>query len=297
MKRILILGGSGFLGSYLVNFFRDVFDVVYSYNSQNVSSSNFGNGFFLNALDHQSVKECVKKYKPDFLLNAVALANVDEVQKRESVGHDLNVSFPLCLSEISIEYNCKLIHVSTDHFAAKPFIFMKEIDIVYPVNLYGKQKLEAEKGILFANSSAIVLRTNFFRSDIQRGRGLLEWFIYRLKRNEPFDGFTNVSFTPISCKILGESIIKLLDINYSGLINVSSSESITKYDFAVAVAKTINADLSLINPCEVQDRADLVSRPKNMCLDNSKFSKVSGFKVPSITDMIQLEIKSRDEVE
>jgi dTDP-4-dehydrorhamnose reductase len=81
------------------------------------------------------------------------------------------------------------------------------------------------------------------------------------------------------------------------LINVSSSESITKYEFAVGVAKTINADLSLINPCDIQDRADLISRPKNMCLDNSKFLKVTGFKVPSIPDMIQLEIRSRDKVE
>jgi dTDP-4-dehydrorhamnose reductase len=297
VKRVLILGGSGLLGSYLVNYFRDVFEVVYSFNNQNTLGSNFKNGFFLNALDHQSVEECVIKYKPDFILNAVALANVDEVQKRDKAGHDLNVIFPLYLSKISMEYNCKLIHVSTDHFAAKPSVFMKEIDMVDPVNLYGIQKLEAEKGILFANSSAIVLRTNFFRADIQRRRGLLEWLIYRLKRNEPFDGFTNVSFTPISCKILGDSIIKLLDVNYSGLINVSASESITKYDFAVAVAKTINADLSLINPCDIEDRVDLVSRPKNMCLDNSKFLKVTGFKVPSITDMIQLEIKSRDKVE
>jgi dTDP-4-dehydrorhamnose reductase len=293
MKRILILGGSGLLGSYLVNYFRDVFEVVYSYNSQGALDSNVGNGFFLNALDHQSVDLCVKKYAPDFLLNAIALANVDEVQKGGKLGHDLNVSFPIILNEISVKYGCKLIQISTDHFSAGSSILIKENDIVKPVNLYGAQKLEAEKGILFANSSALVLRTNFFRSDIHRGRGLLEWIIYKLKRNEPFNGFTNILFTPVSCEILGESLLKLLDVDYSGLINISSSESITKYDFAKAVAKIIKADLSLINPYDIEDRADLVTRPKNMCLDNSKFIKVTGLKVPSIADMIQLEINSR----
>jgi dTDP-4-dehydrorhamnose reductase len=88
----------------------------------------------------------------------------------------------------------------------------------------------------------------------------------------------------------------LLEIEYSGLIHISSSEGITKYDFARFIANSLKANSDLINPCDFEERPDFVTRPRNMCLDNSKFIEITGFKIPSIADMIEKEIRSRDNI-
>ena len=294
MKRILILGGTGLLGSYLVNYLKGFSEIYYSYNSQTVVDSNDKNAFFLNALDHKSVESYIREIAPDILINAIALANVDEVQLKRELGYELNVKLPVFLNEMSIKYNYKLIHISTDHFSGDSPGFIRENDSVHSLNYYGEQKLEAEECLLSLPSTAIIVRTNFFRHDFNFQRGLMEWIICKLNNNQSFNGFTNVHFTPVSCEVLSKGILKLLEIEYSGLVHISSSEDITKYDFARFIANSLKANSSLINPCDFEERPDFVTRPRNMCLDNSKFIEITGFKIPSIADMIEKEIRSRD---
>jgi dTDP-4-dehydrorhamnose reductase len=296
VKKVLILGGTGLLGSYLVNYFKGFSEIYYSYNSQAVVDSNVNNSFFLNAVDHKSVESYIREIAPDILINAVALANVDNVQVERKLGYELNVMLPLFLNEMSIKYNYKLIHISTDHFSGDSPGFIRENDFVHSLNYYGEQKLEAEERLLSLSSTAIIVRTNFFRHDFYLKRGLMEWIIYKLNNNQPFNGFTNVHFTPVSCEILSRGILKLLEIEYSGLIHISSSEGITKYDFARFIANSLKANSDLINPCDFEERPDFVTRPRNMCLDNSKFIEITGFKIPSIADMIEKEIRSRDNI-
>jgi len=296
VKKVLILGGTGLLGSYLVNYFKGFSEIYYSYNSQAVVDSNVNNSFFLNAVDHKSVESYIREIAPDILINAVALANVDNVQVERKLGYELNVMLPLFLNEMSIKYNYKLIHISTDHFSGDSPGFIRENDFVHSLNYYGEQKLEAEERLLSLSSTAIIVRTNFFRHDFYLKRGLMEWIIYKLNNNQPFNGFTNVHFTPVSCEILSRGILKLLEIEYSGLIHISSSEGITKYDFARFIANSLKANSDLINPCDFEERPDFVTRPRNMCLNNSKFIDITGFEIPSIADMIEKEIRSRDNI-
>jgi dTDP-4-dehydrorhamnose reductase len=296
VKKILILGGTGLLGSYLVNYFKGFSEIYYSYNSQTVVDSNVKNSFFLNALDHKSVESYIRDIAPDILINAIALANVDNVQVEKELGYELNVRLPVFLNEMSIKHDYKLVHISTDHFSGDSPGFIKENDSVFSLNCYGEQKLEAEKSLLSLPSTAIIVRTNFFRHDFYSKRGLMEWVIYKLNNNQPFNGFTNVHFTPVSCEILSRGILRLLDIEYSGLIHISSSEDITKYDFARFIANSLKANSNLINPCDFEERPDFVTRPTNMCLDNSNFIEITGIKIPSIADMIEKEIRSRDNI-
>ena len=66
------------------------------------------------------------------------------------------------LSKICKKKNVKFIHISTDHLYSKLIPFKNEKIKCNPINVYAKQKLMAEKGVLLNNKNALVLRTNFF---------------------------------------------------------------------------------------------------------------------------------------
>jgi dTDP-4-dehydrorhamnose reductase len=85
-------------------------------------------------------------------------------------------------------------------------------------------------------------------------------------------------------------LIKLLELNFSGLINVSSNEVMSKYDFHQTVLDYLKLSKDLHKPFSIDDIKLRALRPKYMALDNSKLVETTGINFPSIYDMIREEI-------
>jgi dTDP-4-dehydrorhamnose reductase len=83
---------------------------------------------------------------------------------------------------------------------------------------------------------------------------------------------------------------KLLEIDFSGLINVSSNEIISKYEFHQQVLNCFGVSNNSHKPISVTKVSLKALRPKNMSLDNSKLIKATKVTMPSIYDMIKEEI-------
>jgi dTDP-4-dehydrorhamnose reductase len=102
--------------------------------------------------------------------------------------------------------------------------------------------------------------------------------------------FRDVLFTPISINQLIKSSIDLVNKEVFGSINISSNESVSKYDFHRMVLNSLDLDTGLLKAVSIDDFPHLVKRPKNMSLDNAKLRGISDLKIPSIYDMIIEEI-------
>jgi dTDP-4-dehydrorhamnose reductase len=285
MKKILVLGASGSLGSRIHQSISNSYGTFFSYSPVNKS-----NLYYLDVLNLNKFRELLEEIQPDVVINCVGFTNVDDCEKFPEKSWIINCKSPVGIAEICKENDVKFVHISTDHYLNISNVKLLETDPIGLVNQYSYTKFYAEKMIIKVNQNAIVIRTNFFHFNFENPTSFLDKLIIRSRNKVITQSYNDVWFTPISTKTLILYLNKLLELNFSGLINISSNEVISKYDFHQTVLDCLNTSKDLHRPFSVDDIKLRALRPKYMALDNRKLVGITRINTPSIYDMIREEI-------
>ena len=152
-------------------------------------------------------------------------------------------------------------------------ILHSEEDEVRLINVYAKSKYEGELEVLYNCQSCIICRTNFFGYGPVHKNSFSEWIEESAKNNKKIVLFKDVFYTPVSGKNLAFYAHKLLENNFSGIFNISSDKKISKFEFGQLLCDKLNIPSYSILPGSIDDRSDLVKRPKSMSLSNAKLTK------------------------
>ena len=135
MKKILVLGSSGFLGKYLCKYLKKKNLKVYEQGRKKNSQIK------LDLLNKDKLKLVILKIKPDIIINLVAETNLEKCEKSLIYAKKMNIETIKNVVESinEIENNRKpfLIHFSTDNvYSGKGPHNEKRIK---PLNNYGSQ--------------------------------------------------------------------------------------------------------------------------------------------------------------
>ena len=218
------------------------------------------------------VQRILETYDINIVLNCIGLTNVEECERDPSKAFRLNSHLPKIIANACNSTNTKLIHISTDQLFDDKNILHKEEDNVRLLNIYAKSKYEGEIEVLNNCKSSIICRTNFFGYGPAHKNSFNEWIEESAKKNKKIVLFKDVFFTPVSGKNLAIYAHKLLEYNFSGVYNISSDNKISKFDFGKLICKKLNIPSFAIFAGSIEDRPDLVRRPKSMCLSNKKLT-------------------------
>lgn len=282
----LILGGTGFLGSEFVKSLAKSNIVEATYHKKIPFEFAEVKWHKFDATERNAQNELINRIRPKVVINCIALSDVELCESQPSLATDLNSNFPRILAVTCARLGIYLIHISTDHYESYVRRPRKENDYMYGSNQYGISKLQGEVAIQEENAAALILRTNFFGYSNSESKSFLNWVIKNLESNTKIKGFINVDFSPISIPELIKCTLDLRNINFTGIVNVASNESITKYDFIRLVAKVFSLNTELIEP-EISDTLKgRVKRPNYMALDNSRLVAVLKREINSIESMI-----------
>jgi len=178
-----------------------------------------------------------------------------------------------------------LIHISTDSVFDGTKGSYKEEDSTNPINVYGKSKLLGEKLLQENLDNFIIIRTNLFGYNHQE-RFLLNWILKNLKEQKEFTGFEDIIFNPLEISFLSDLIVKLGNIEYSGIVHLGSDEIISKYDFGCEVADILGFDKKVIKKGSIEHSNLIAKRPKNTSLSNLKAKKILKINFPSLKEQI-----------
>jgi dTDP-4-dehydrorhamnose reductase len=285
MKKILVLGASGSLGSRIHQSISNCYGTFFSYLPVNKS-----NLYYLDVLNLNKFSELLEEIQPDVVINCIGFTNVDDCEKFPEKSWIINCKSPVDIAEICKVNDVKFVHISTDHYLNISNVKLLETDPIGLVNQYSYTKFYAEKMIVKVNQNAIVIRTNFFHFNFENPTSFLDKLIISSRNKVITQSYNDVWFTPISTKTLILYLNKLLELNFSGLINISSNEVISKYDFHQTVLDCLNTSKDLHRPFSVDDIKLRAIRPKYMALDNRKLVGITRINTPSIYDMIREEI-------
>ena len=108
-----------------------------------------------------------------------------------------------------------------------------------------------------------------------------------ISQKRKIKGFKDVFTSIIYTLRLADIVDRMIDRNLSGIFNCVSSDSLSKYDFAVKLAEHFHLDSSLIIPDSVDHFSFKAKRSKNLSLDTQKLSKSLQCSLPAISESIE----------
>ena len=293
LKKILITGSNGLLGSNLVQFFTHLPGYNVFLTSQR-PSVNQGVGFFTQGdlLEKPFVDNLFSSIRPDIVINTVSLVNVDQCEEQPDLANQITVQTAENIALASNQNNCRLIYISTDHLFDGKKSFYSEDDSPNPVNMYGKTKLQAERKTQKYAPESVIVRTNFFGwSPLGHAPTFGEWVFNNLKEQKPMTLFTDYYFSPIEITFLAEAIQNVATSDFSGIINIAGSERCSKYEFGMKFAQICGFNPSQINPSKITQNSFKTPRQQDLSLSVEKFRKIFKKDLPNLNQSIEQTLR------
>tara|TARA_B100000767_G_C19732359_1_gene522298 strand:+ start:665 stop:1600 length:936 start_codon:yes stop_codon:yes gene_type:complete len=284
MKKILITGGAGYLGSVLstelvsLGYDVTVIDLL-KYEKNSLSHLFYFNNFTLITADINK-EEVIKKYikKFNFIIPLAALVGAPLCEKNKLLAKKTNVgSLKLILKYI--KKSQKLIYPTTNsgYGIGQKNKYCDEQSPLNPISLYGVTKLEAEKLVMqHKNSVAFRLATVFGFSYRMRTDLLVNNFVERAvktKRLDIFEPHFRRNYVHIRDVVNAMLFaIKNFDKLKNNIFNLGlSSANLTK----INLAKKIKSHYNPVKIKIIKNRSDPDKR--DYYVSNRKIEKY-GFK-------------------
>ena len=288
--KVLIIGENSLVGSTLSNYAKNTFDVYHTYHNIRINNKN--------SIQIDIVKEThkildlIKKIKPDLVIHTVAYANVDFCEKNNHDANFLHVTVTQKIAQTCASIGTKILYFSTDAvFDGKQNEKYVESDISNPLSYYGKTKLAAEKILMDTSKNNIIFRTTVIYGPYSRSR-FTSWVLDNLKQDKPVPAFTDQFNTPTLIDDLCKVILDILNLDLSGIYHAAGKTCLSRYDFALKLAKKFDYNEELIMPTLSSTVNQIAPRPKNGCLDSTKLEKILNFEFSSIDSGIDFMKKS-----
>lgn len=170
MKKLLITGASGFVGSRTAEFYREKYDVYAPFHKE------------MDITDKESVYAVFERFRPDYVVHCAAVSDIGKCDREPEWSWKVNVDGSRNMAKISGQYGAKCLVCSSDQVyqgncRKGPH---REEESIESVNLYAKEKKRAEEECLGENPECVVLR--------------LSWMydVHKENRKEQGDFFTRL---------------------------------------------------------------------------------------------------------
>ena len=232
--------------------------------------------------DKKQTLQVLEELRPDHIIHAAAEVRVDWCEEHPTEAVRSNVDTSATLADFAPRVGGHLLYVSTDSVFDGEGSNYKESDNVAPVNVYATTKLRGEIEVLRRHPAAIVTRTNFYGWTGCHKLGLVDWILQQLAQGRELPGFTDAIFSPLLVNDLAIALLDLAAHDVSGIFHVVGPEMISKYEFAVRVARLFGYDPELVRPSRTADVPMKALRPLNTTLDTSKLSSLLGHALPDV---------------
>lgn len=269
MKKILVFGGAGLVGSKFIDL-----------NSQNFEI-NAPDILELDILNKNQVLKGIENFNPDAIVNFAAYTNVEaaEDQKgdKDGICFQINAIGAKNVAEAARDFNKYLIHISTEYVfdGTKSEGPYKEEDKQNPINWYGETKYFGEQYVLESGCYLGLIRICMpFSPFYELKKDIARFFLGELKAGRQINAIDDQKVTPTLVSDIANALSVLVDKETHGIYHVCSSNFTSPFEFAKSIAKTFNLSEDLVRPVSFDEyiknkKGKLL---KNSWLDSGKFT-------------------------
>ncbi|NTV46739.1 MAG: SDR family oxidoreductase [Chlorobiales bacterium] len=290
--RVLITGANGLLGQKLIDCFAadKSFDLLGTSRQKEPYNETASFGYVaLDTTDRGAVKELIWNFEPDYIINAGAFTNVDACEREKEASWKANVTAVENLVAGARLVKAKVIHVSSDYIFDGKNGPYDEAAPPNPLSYYGRGKLAAENVIRNSGDHWAIIRTMVIYGIANKvKKNFAMWLAEELSQGHPVrvvvDQIGNVTLADD----LARGIHMLVCKGKRGVYNMAGSDILSRFEFAVKLAKVFGYDPDLISPIKTSDLNQPAARPLHSGLITLKAETELGMHFLCSTEGLRL---------
>src|SRR6267378_3560052 len=273
--RILVTGASGLLGKRLAELaLQKGHDVISSYKN-NVPVH--GKPLEVDLTRSTAVRKAFLGVRPDVIINTAAMTDVDKCELEPEAAFSANSKAVSNIANAAKETESFVVQVSTDYVFDGERGAYSENDETRPINKYGESKLEGEKVVMNELDKQVwsIARTSVIYGWGRASRPNAATFVYeKLFRGESIRMARDLFSSPTLNTSLSAMLIEIAERQLPGIIHVAGATRLSRYDFAIGLAKTFGLDATLINAVQARDIQWMAKRPADSSLTVGRAQKL-----------------------
>jgi dTDP-4-dehydrorhamnose reductase len=232
---ILIVGGSGFLGSELIRQARTAGHTTVATYATAPGRSSPTAWCPLDLRDAGRTDAVMAGVNPAVVINASS-GRADWAVTAEG---------PLQLAIVAAKHGTRMVHVSSDAvFSGAGRVHYDESCLPDPVTPYGAAKAAAETGVLAVHPKAVVARTSLI---IGHGRSEHEQLVHQLAAGT-VDGalFTDDIRCPVHVSDLAAALLELASGGAAGIRHLAGTDALSRHELGTLIARRDGLDASCL---------------------------------------------------
>jgi len=275
MKKMLITGVSGFVGSNLAVYFRDKYRVTGTYYKTPIRIKGCQT-LQVDICNKNEVSGVISRVQPNIIVHCAAMTDIDECERKPELASRVNLVAVESLCRMVGPTGVQLVFFSTDQVYDSPRSQTQschEFSLLKPITMYARTKGKAEEMVKeFCVNYQVVRLALCYGMSAGVNRCFTDGLDVGLRRRKPFTLFTNQFRTPILVDDVCVCLDKIIeDSPPNETYNIGGPQIISRAVFGKLYAKIFNYDEKTIVPVTMTASADHAPRPFNASLDTGKF--------------------------
>lgn len=269
--RVLVTGTGGLVGSAVASLASKRHEVFSAFNRH---PPRDGVPVRLDLLDKEEIGSVVRRTKPEVVIHAAALTDVDRCEREQRLAERVNHEATEALSKAARAVGAYLLFISTDYVFDGARGMYKEGDPTNPVCFYGLTKLRGEESVLASGADSGIARGSVIygpRPAAGKANFAL-WLIDSLRGGRRAQVLDDQFVSPTLSLSMAEMALEVAERRVPGKFHLSGASRKSRYEFACAVSDAFGLDSSLIDRVGMDEMHWLARRPRDSSLDVSKAS-------------------------
>ena len=285
LPRLLVIGARGFLGTFLAERVSSHYEVLRGDRSREGNETDI----VIDITDPASVKTAFAECRPNAVVLLAAISDIDRCERNRQLAVDVNLYGAEHVANACERAGAKLLFTSTGAVFDGLKHGYSEEDEVTPISVYGETKANAETVVKALVPSAIVARVSLVlgRTGKPGTNSLVDGLIRRWAAGETVSASVLESRNPIDAGTLCQWFVELLsDDRNSGIFHTGSTDAMTRYELAKAIADRLNISPELVKE-ELQPAPGRAPRGADHLLLTDKISHTCTTQPPSCEQVIE----------
>jgi dTDP-4-dehydrorhamnose reductase len=260
MRRILITGGTGYLGTELIQQACTCGWEVGATSFSRLPDESRIAWLRLDIRDAPAVSRAFGAWRPDVVIHTAYRQRGPDLWSTSAEGAGV-------VARVAREVGARLIHMSSDAlFDGTRAGSYSESDDPSPITPYGEAKAAAERLVAEAHPAALIVRTSLIYGGVQPGPHE-QLVLDALAGQADIAFFTDELRCPIAVSDLAAALLELARNEQAGRLHIAGADVVSRYEFAQLIAAAHGQDPARLHAAT--STTSTVRRPRNCALDSS----------------------------